>query len=204
MEYPPYKFYKNSVGSKTTAEPVYLPHSEGILRLFSIDFPSGALRNGLCLKIDFPLRKKFGPFKYPFSKLYLNPGLERSLFFKSDSSDYTDIPLGYGQKQMKFSILADDSVAEYGFSLNCIYVKKQSSLKNLDNQENFDLLKDDQTIVELCRQCIESERYSDFWGTAFNCLVQEIESKIQRKIYVCNLPDELIVYTRIRFYANSD
>jgi len=197
MEFQPYKFFKTEIVNKNTTGPIPLTRNSCLLRLHSLTFSPEEARLQLRLKIEFIEGIKIAPVEFPFSRLFNNPVHRETLFFKSEVYGYTDIELPAGPKKVKYSVISLDETLNFEVALNCMYIKHTDKLPERFKLEDFDALKINNVIQELCDRCIEAEDMPEIWASAYSELFQEIQKIINKRFNHCDLPDELIEFRRI-------
>lgn len=177
--------------------PIPLATAPCILRLHNLSFSPENVRFKLKLRIEFIEGKKMPQVEFLFANLFFNPAHKDTLFFKSDKHDYTDIELPRGLKKVKYSILSSDGDMQYEVSLNCMYIKPVEKSQERYAIADFDILKVNASIVELCDQCIDAEGVHEIFGSAYSGLINEIETIIKKRVFLTDLPDELIEFRKI-------
>jgi hypothetical protein len=194
---PPYRFFKNLSEEQIMVEINGVSAKFDRIRLHNITFAILPIKGDLILKIEVFQAQNTIPFAFELSKLFANPFIKDTLFFKSEENDFVDILLPRGYKKVKYTILNAAKEMQFEFYLNCMYLEHKTSDSERYSLADFELLRKESTIMELCHLCIESENDIEIFSRAYSDLVKEIELITNKRMFFVDLADELIQYKKL-------
>jgi hypothetical protein len=119
-EFPPYKFYHKSTGTKYKTWSVPVDEKFNVLRLFNVLLSPIEARSGLALEIEVANGKEEQTHQFRLSELLYKQRLPDNLFFTD--KEYIDIALPAGRKNVTYKIVTDKNQEDFELSLTCKYV----------------------------------------------------------------------------------
>lgn len=122
LEFPPYRFYRNSKEQKLETRPVFVDDKYNRLRLYNLRLNPMEARNSLKIIVEFFRDRKKVECEFNLSELFYNPRLTENLFFVDEDNDFIDVQLPKGNKEIRIKVELQTDIESFELQLGCEYV----------------------------------------------------------------------------------
>jgi hypothetical protein len=122
VEFPPYRFFKNSKEAKYETWPVDVSEKFRTLRLSNITLTPIEAKQALAIEITINAGAERQVYKYNLADLFYNQNLSDTLFFVDDKKKPIDIFLPEGRKRITYRINLLSDIKEFDALLACEYL----------------------------------------------------------------------------------